>query len=126
MLLSSLAAVIPAPTRALYNSTKSASLILFQALAMEHPEIAFSFILPSTIEGDFRASAIDGGTVREADPNKTGLRRVDVAARCIQAVDHGEQVVFMPSSSRWGQLLYWLWPSLVERIARKKYNFSVD
>ncbi|KDN41923.1 hypothetical protein RSAG8_07140, partial [Rhizoctonia solani AG-8 WAC10335] len=35
-LISSLAAVVPAPTRAIYCSTKSAGLLLFQSLAIEH------------------------------------------------------------------------------------------
>jgi len=124
MLLSSLASIIPAPTRTLYGSTKGASLLLYQSLAIEHPEVAFTFILPSTIEGNFRASAVDSGRVREKDPNKSGLKRVDVAAGCINAVDRGEKVVFMPSWNRYAHLLYWLWPSVVERAAARKYNFK--
>jgi len=123
LLVSSLAAVIPPPTRTLYASTKAASLTLYQALAVEHPQIAFSFVLPATVEGDFRASAVDGGRVREADPNTTGLKRTDVARRCISAIDYGEKQVFMPASMRFGQLLYWIWPTFVEKKAAEKYNF---
>jgi hypothetical protein len=39
--------------------------MLFRALAIEHPSISFNFICPGTIEGNFRASAVDGGDVRE-------------------------------------------------------------
>ena len=39
--------------------------MLFRALAIEHPKISFSYICPGTIEGNFRASAVDGGDVRE-------------------------------------------------------------
>lgn len=39
--------------------------MLFRALAIEHPSIAFNYICPGTIEGNFRASAVDGGDVRE-------------------------------------------------------------
>jgi len=39
--------------------------MLFRALAIEHPSITFSLICPGTIEGNFRASAVDGGDVRE-------------------------------------------------------------
>lgn len=81
--------------------------------------------MPSTVEGDFRASAVDGGEVREQDPNKHGLKRGDVARRCIQAVDGGEGTVFMPGIMRLGHLLYWIWPSFVEWRAREKYNFTV-
>ncbi|KAG6823859.1 hypothetical protein H0H93_002925, partial [Arthromyces matolae] len=61
LLVSSLGAVIPPPTRTLYASTKAASLLLYQALSIEHPAIAFTSVLPSTVEGDFRASAVDSG-----------------------------------------------------------------
>ncbi|KAK6073833.1 short-chain dehydrogenase reductase sdr [Seiridium cupressi] len=81
LLVSSVAAIIPAPTRALYAATKASSLLLFQSLAIEHPKIAFTFILPATIEGNFRASAVDAGPVREADPNKHGLKIDYVAHR---------------------------------------------
>ncbi|TFK72262.1 NAD(P)-binding protein [Pluteus cervinus] len=123
LLVSSVAAVIPPPTRTLYGSTKAASLVLYQALSVEHPDIAFTHFLPATIEGDFRASAVDNGPVREADPNKHGLRREVVAGRCIEAIDRGEKMVFMPKYMRYGHLLYWIWPAFVEWRARVKYNF---
>ncbi|KAL5534505.1 hypothetical protein ACEPAG_968 [Sanghuangporus baumii] len=124
LLLSSLAAVTPAPTRALYGSTKSASLILYQSLAIEHPMIHFSFVLPSTIEGNFRASAVDAGPVREADPNRHGLAREDVAKRCILAVDRGERDVFMHGFNRVVPMLYYtICPGLIEWVARKKYRY---
>jgi len=123
LLLSSLASVIAAPTRSLYGSTKTASLLLYQSLSIEHPLISFSFILPSTVEGDFRAGAVDGGTVREADPRTHGLKREAVARECISAVDRGAKIVFMPRYTRLAHLLYWIWPSFVERRAKAKYRF---
>lgn len=122
--VSSLASVIAAPTRALYASTKSASLLLYQSLAIEHPGITFSLIMPSTVEGDFRASAVDGGSVREKDPNKSGLKREAVAERCIQAVDNNEKTVFIPGYMRLAHLLYWIAPRFIERQARVKYGFN--
>ncbi|KAJ7447569.1 hypothetical protein B0H11DRAFT_365760 [Mycena galericulata] len=124
LLLNSLASAIPAPTRTLYAATKAASLHLYQALAIEHPRIAFTHVLPSTVEGDFRASAVDGGTVREADPNKTGLKRTAVARRCVQAVERAEKNVFMPWTMGLGHIVYWLWPAFVEARASAKYQFS--
>ncbi|KAF9235848.1 hypothetical protein BU15DRAFT_50848 [Melanogaster broomeanus] len=129
MLFSTVAAVIPAPTRSLYASTKSASLLLYQALSIEHPSIAFTFVLPGTIEGDFRASAVDtppGASVpkiHEADPNKHGLKREAVADRSIRAIDTGEKVVFMPLYFKSAHLVYWLWPAFIEWRAKVKYNF---
>lgn len=124
LLVSSAAAIIPAPTRALYASSKASSLLLYQALAIEHRDIAFSFVLPSTIEGNFRASAVDAGPVREADPNKHGLKTEYVARRCIDAVDRkvtGTIVVPWFYTIAWA--VYYIWPSLIERAAMKKYNF---
>ncbi|KIK95992.1 hypothetical protein PAXRUDRAFT_826463 [Paxillus rubicundulus Ve08.2h10] len=130
MLLSSVAAVIPAPTRSLYASTKSASLLLYQALSIEHPSVAFTFMLPGTIEGDFRASAVDNPPgapapkIHEADPNKHGLKREVVADRCMRAIDKAEKLVFTPVYFRVGHLLYWVWPRFMEWRARVKYNFK--
>ncbi|KAN0136346.1 hypothetical protein V8E53_005714 [Lactarius tabidus] len=124
LLVSSLGAAIPAPTRAIYGSSKAASYILYQALSIEHPSINFSCILPSTIEGNFRASAVDGGPIREAEPNRSGLKREAVAERCIRAVDAHEKIVFFPSIYWYAQILWWLWPSYVERKASQKYNYT--
>ena len=77
----------PAPTRTLYAATKAASLLLYQALSIEHSKIAFTYILPSTVEGDFRAGAVDGGEVREEDPSKHGLKREAVAKRWTPLLD---------------------------------------
>ena len=128
LLLNSLASVIPAPTRTLYASTKAASLMLYQALSIEHPKIAFSLCMPSTVQGDFRSSAVDVvGPINEGrEPNKQhGLKREFVAQRCIEAIDKGEKTVFIPVTMRFAHLLYWIWPSLVESGARRKYNFAV-
>jgi short-subunit dehydrogenase len=126
LLVSSMAALVPAPTRALYAATKASSLLLYQALSIEHRDIAFTFVLPATIEGDFRASAVDSGPVREADPNKHGLKIDYVAQRCIDAVDRGVRgSVIMPwVPYAFAHHLYYIWPSLVERLAARKYNFQ--
>ena len=126
LLVNSLASVIPAPTRTLYASTKAASLVLYQAVSIEHPKIAFTVCMPSTVEGDFRASAVDVGPVRESDPNKHGLKREFVAQRCIEGIDKGEKTIFIPVHMRFAHFLYWIWPSFVESKAKRKYNFSVS
>lgn len=123
LLISSVAALIPAPTRSLYASTKAASLVLYQALSIEHSSINFSLIMPNTVEGDFRKSAVDKGPIRERNPNQDGLKREDVARRCIKAVDAYEKTVFMQKYLRLGHLGYWLYPPFVEWGARKKYHF---
>ncbi|KAH9945298.1 NAD-P-binding protein [Epithele typhae] len=123
--ISSLAALCPAPTRSLYCATKSAALLLYQALAIEHPDVAFTNVIPSTVAGDFRASAVDGGAVRELDPNVHGLKVVDVARRAVRAIDGAERYVLMPYAfSRFGHFGYWPFPAAVERMAARKYNFT--
>ena len=82
-----------------------------------------SLIPPSTVEGDFRASAVDGGPVREADPNKSGLSKYAVAKRCVTAVDTGEGNVFIPWHMSIGHILYWVLPSFVQWWARRKYRY---
>ncbi|KAH8829538.1 hypothetical protein DL96DRAFT_1668926 [Flagelloscypha sp. PMI_526] len=124
VLLNSLASLIPAPTRSIYASTKASSLILYLAASIEHPNIRFSTIIPATIEGDFRASAVDKGPVREADPGKSGLKRIAVARASIKAADRGTKTVWMPYSMKYAHVLYWFWPSLVEHFAKKKYKFT--
>lgn len=126
ILINSVASVIPAPTRTLYASTKAASLVLYQALSIEHPNIAFTHFMPATIEGDFRASAVDSGPVRELDPNKHGLKREKVAKRAIEAVDLCEKNVMMPAFIyKTAHFFYWMNPYMIERMARKKYNYNV-
>lgn len=124
LLISSLAALVPAPTRSLYGSTKSASLLLYQSLAIEHPQITFTTVIPATVEGNFRASAVDQGPVRETEPNTHGLKREYVARRCVDAVDAQQKKVLLPYwYARLGHLVYWFIPSVIEYFARKKYNF---
>jgi len=124
LLISSLGAVIPAPTRAIYGSSKAASYILYRSLAIENPSVDFSYVLPSTIEGRFRASAVDSGPMREADPSQGGLKREVVARRCMRAIDAREKIVFVPAYYRYVELLSWIWPSYVERKAAEKYHFA--
>ncbi|KAI0259322.1 NAD(P)-binding protein [Gloeopeniophorella convolvens] len=124
LLLSSLGSVIPAPTRAIYGSTKAASYQLYQALSIENPSINFSYVLPSTVEGNFRLSAVDLGPTREANPAQAGLKREVVAEQCIRAIDTRERTVFTPAIYRYAQLLFWFYPSWVERKASKKYNYK--
>ncbi|KAI1472164.1 NAD(P)-binding protein [Daldinia caldariorum] len=126
LLASSIAAVVPAPTRALYSATKASSLLLFQSLAIEHPNITFTFVLPATIEGNFRASAVDADeATRDAGPNQRGLKVDYVAKRCVESMDGQVRgnVVIPWFPYRIAQSLYNTWPSLIEGQARKKYNF---
>jgi short-subunit dehydrogenase len=100
--------------------------MLYESLAIENPSVAFSLFIPGTIEGDFRASAVDSGPVREADPNKRGLKRSYVAKVAIGMVDEGKDVVVRPLYMQLGHLLWWTsgWGKLLaETVAKRKYRW---
>jgi len=138
LLVSSVASLIPAPTRALYAATKSAALLFFQSLSIEHPAIVFSSVLPASIEGDFRASAVDAPVLSSATGNheergeegkgkktEKKLKRDLVVRTCIDAVDYGTRTAWIPGWYRIAHALYWIWPAFIESSARKKYGYSV-
>ncbi|KAG8963180.1 Alpha-1,3-mannosyltransferase-like protein [Tulasnella sp. 408] len=54
------------------------------SLAIEHPKIRFSHVLPATIEGDFRKSAVDGPAAEESP--KKALKVDSVAETCKRVV----------------------------------------
>ncbi|KAM6497632.1 hypothetical protein JOM56_005580 [Amanita muscaria] len=124
-LMSSPSAVIPTVTKTLYSATKASSLLLYQSLSIEHPKIKFTHFLPGTFEGEFRTGAVDGGPIRDAqDPNKFGMKKEYVAKRSVLAVDRAEKHVFLPWSVGVGHFLYWIKPSIIEKVASKKYSFD--
>ncbi|KAF5335232.1 hypothetical protein D9758_014758 [Tetrapyrgos nigripes] len=140
-LISSLASVIPAPTRSLYGSTKSASLVLYQALSIERPDINWSYVLPSTVRGKFREGAVDVWPgERDEDGSTPGPLTVDdahggaqegltpeqVADTSIHAIDtQHSRPIFIPGYMRLAHWIYWVWPGWVEERARRKYGFTV-
>ncbi len=122
--MSSLAALLPAPTISLYNASKAAALGLYRSLAIENPSIAFTYILPSTVKGDaFFQSAADGGKVRGVDPNSYGITQETVANRVVDAVDKGEGEVFLPGTGSVAYLISFFFPSFIAKVARKRYGY---
>lgn len=129
VLLSSVAAYVPPPTRSLYGASKAAQLHVFQAVAVEsaaqserstpkRSEIAFLAIAPATIRTSFRQSAIDGVPGEELkdaawdDAKSKGsseiLEASEVARRSIKCADRGEKgVVAMPVKYR---IVRWIYP----------------
>jgi NAD(P)-dependent dehydrogenase (short-subunit alcohol dehydrogenase family) len=119
-LLSSIAAYIPAPTRALYGSSKAAQLLLFQSVGIEadsqskanctpkRAKVRFHATTPATIFSNFRNSAVDGSVESSQAQDDTWQGKSDaltpsyVASECIFAVDRlKEGVQEMPAK-------YWL------------------
>ncbi|KAI0788200.1 hypothetical protein C8Q74DRAFT_1315843 [Fomes fomentarius] len=127
VLMSSLAAVLPAPTISLYNASKSASFMFYQSLAIENPSIAFTCVLPSTVLGEAHfQSAADGGKPRGVDPQSYGISQELVVDRCIEAVDKGEKTVYIPRLGWNAHILSLLFPSFISYIARSRYGYPVD
>jgi len=129
LLLSSVASVIPAPTRTLYGATKAAAFTLFRSLAIEHPKITFSSVLPASVEGDFRSRAVDtdadtGVAQPDQRPQQVEkkLTKNYVAHQCVDAVDWSKRTVWLPRWYALAHAFYWIFPSVVERGARKKYG----
>jgi hypothetical protein len=82
-------------------------------------------MIPSTIEGSFRKSAVDDASaVVEDDPDTHGLKREYVARKCIRAVDEAAQMVFLPAHYVFSQPLSWLVPWYIEGRARTKYHWN--
>lgn len=152
-LLSSAAAVFPAPTRALYCASKAAQLAVFQSVAIEaasqaklarkpgslqqRAHVRFYASLPGTILSDFRASAVDGSPAASAafdgswDAAKGGkakksdaLQPTDVADRSILALDrYVEGAEEMPAKYWLARKVQPFAPSLIVALARKKYGY---
>ncbi|KAI0694295.1 hypothetical protein C8T65DRAFT_744410 [Cerioporus squamosus] len=124
VLMASLAAVLPAPTLSLYNGSKAAALAFYHSLAIEHPWITFTSVLPSTVRGEqFFDNAADGGKVRGQDPESYGLSHEEVVRGVLDAVDRGQTTVWMPSRGRTAFFLYWLFPGFITKVARKRYGY---
>lgn len=96
--------------------------MLFRSIAIENPLVQFSFIIPATVEGNFRASAVDGGPIRENTSD--ALPQGYVAEQVVRAVDTGNKMLFLPSTYWFIHAISWLLPSVVERGAKRKYGFK--
>ncbi|KAI0709722.1 hypothetical protein C8Q76DRAFT_769651 [Earliella scabrosa] len=102
------------------------SVVLISSLAA-NPFITFTCVLPSTVRGEtFFQSAVDGGKVRGVDPNTYGLSQDAVVERCLEAVDKGEEMVYLPWSGRIVHILSLFWPSVIASIGRKRYGYPVE
>ncbi|TFK91288.1 NAD(P)-binding protein [Polyporus arcularius HHB13444] len=124
VLMASLAAVLPAPTLSLYVGSKAAALGFYQSLAIEHPWITFTAVLPSTVRGEqFFDNAADGGKVRGQDPESYGLSCDEVVRGVLDGVDKGKTTLWLPSRGRTAFFLYWLFPGFITKIARKRYGY---
>jgi short-subunit dehydrogenase len=96
--------------------------MLYRSLALEHPKIHFAHVCPATIQGNFRASAVDGGQPREVLAD--ALSPDEVAEKSIRMVDRKEGIVIIPFKYFLGLLASWVAPWITERYASKKYTYK--
>ncbi|GAA94071.1 uncharacterized protein L969DRAFT_101957 [Mixia osmundae IAM 14324] len=139
-LISSVAACIPAPTRAIYASSKSAGTMLMEALRIEmqgwptaksrngrngHP-FGVTVISPATVETGLREQAADMHLAPDGHKpsgSSKGLSPDHVARATISAIDHEQRHSFVPSFYWYARLLHVIIPNVIERGARRKYGF---
>jgi short-subunit dehydrogenase len=123
-IINSLAGVFGAPTRSLYACTKFALTGFFDSLRIEVARDGISVInvLPSTIDTEFRSSAIDHRQSLGATKSK-GLCPVKCAKAIANANDERQRELYLPEYYRWIVILKSFFPWLIDRGAARKYGW---
>lgn len=147
--LSSVAAEIPAPTRAIYAANKAAASMLMRSLRIEleqlvqesadskgrrRSKIGITLIHPASIDTGLRSSALDVvAPLSASGPSAAGhgqgkerktMTPLYVAEQVIRAISQEKDEVWLPRSYWWiSKLAMVLLPEVVNQGARKKYGF---
>ncbi|KAJ1664801.1 hypothetical protein EV178_003778 [Coemansia sp. RSA 1646] len=127
VVVSSMAALVAAPTRSLYTASKQAVSGYFSALRMEiHSRlgVAVTIVYPGTVATDLRQSAVDGSSDSAAGSQRGKMSPHTCARQIIRAAALRERELVTPLPYRISVALYALAPSLVEYLARKKYGLA--
>ncbi|ORX45750.1 NAD(P)-binding protein [Piromyces finnis] len=146
VVVSSLAALIAAPTRALYASSKHALMGFFNSLRMELADtgVSITLVCPGSVsDTDLRSSAIDKAsssatdnatpvTISEDKPKKEKkslfsflkITPAQCAKAIIEASDWRTKEVVVPRVYKVAVLANSLAPSLIELGAKLKYHFK--
>ncbi|KAJ2551314.1 hypothetical protein EV175_003740 [Coemansia sp. RSA 1933] len=132
VVISSMAALVAAPTRSLYTASKQAASGYFNALRMEigaRLGVAVTIAYPGTVDTDLRQSAVDSSPCGDAEASasavgsQSGKMSPNTCARqIIRAAALRERELVTPLPYRISVALYALAPSLVEHMAKKKYG----
>ncbi|KAJ9071929.1 hypothetical protein DSO57_1032425 [Entomophthora muscae] len=129
VVVSSAAGVVGTPTRSLYSASKHALHGFYNSLRMELEAAASPvkvvIVCPGSVDTQLRLSSVDGSKVdiRAVAGVKSGkLSPQSVAERIIQASDNSEELVFLPSTYRHTVWLAYFFPSIISKLARKKYG----
>jgi NAD(P)-dependent dehydrogenase (short-subunit alcohol dehydrogenase family) len=136
--LSSVAAEIPAPTRAIYAAHKAALSMLLRSMRIEleslvvsaAPEekrrIGITLVHPASIDTGLRSSALDApATAHASTSERKAMSASYVAEQVNEAIRNQEDEVWLPKSYWWiSKLAMFLVPGVVKNGAKKKYGFA--
>lgn len=121
--ISSLSAYFGAPTRSLYSCTKFALRGFMESLRIEWKRYGISIILisPSTVNTDFRKSALDNDNT--GVNSSKSLEPVKVALEILKANDSRARHVFIPSYFSFVLFLQNWIPDIIDNFASRKYGY---
>ncbi|ORZ32720.1 hypothetical protein BCR44DRAFT_1439788 [Catenaria anguillulae PL171] len=127
--ISSVAGLLPAPSRALYCASKAALHGFFDSLRIEERRfnrvcpVRVHLVAPGTIVGtDLRATALDKALWKDGMPvgsKKAGLSALQVAQEVVRQVD---EVLVLPKWYEAAVVLRAIVPGVVDYMAGKKYQ----
>lgn len=146
--LSSVAAEIPAPTRAIYAANKAAASMLMRSLRIEleglllasdegadppsRRKIGITLVHPASIDTGLRSSALDldsspaasSDDAAPASKERKAMSPSYVAEEIVTSIAREEDEVWLPRSYWWiSKVAMVLLPDMVKQGARKKYGF---
>lgn len=137
VVFSSVAAEIPAPTRAIYAANKAALSMLLRSLRIEleglvasvqiqpRKTIGITIVHPASINTGLRTSALDASSDSEQPRERKAMSPLYVAQRTVSAIARGQDEVWLPDSYWWiSKVAMILVPGLVKSGAKRKYGFA--
>ena len=138
--LSSVAAEIPAPTRAIYAAHKAALSMLLRSMRIEleslivsaspsadqKRRIGITLVHPASIDTGLRSSALDApATAHASTSERKAMSASYVAEQVNEAIRNQEDEVWLPKSYWWiSKLAMVLLPGVIKNGAKKKYGFA--
>ena len=113
-----------APTRTLYCATKHAVTGFFRSLRLEmNGAISIHLVLPGSVDTLLRANALDSHLSKQTK-NSKGISPERCAKIILDGVNRGLDEIYIPGYYRFAASLTYLWPSLVNYLAKKKYGIK--
>ncbi|EGF84046.1 hypothetical protein BATDEDRAFT_21723 [Batrachochytrium dendrobatidis JAM81] len=138
LVISSVAGVIPAPTRSIYTASKHALTGFFKALRIElaYSGVSVCIAFPGTVNTAFRESAVDVEVSKTESPEMTrrimnrkqpGSMTADsCAANIIYGADRGDREIYLPRLYYFAHVLSMFMPEVMDYFAAKKYGYVGD